>query len=127
MVERLWRDPDRPDAFHEATLHVLGGLAPSPSAGVNGVPFALDVAARVSDLTKNGFEDVDYEAARWTLRLDAGRTRRLYETYSNIARLSDPDRVRILDEIERIADVEFGGHVDREMVTPIYTAHTRVA
>jgi SAM-dependent methyltransferase len=119
----VFGDPELPDPFHDATLHVLKGLAPSPSAGDKGVPFALDVGERVSDLTSRGFEDVKYEAMRWTLRLNAPGTRRLYETYSNIARVPDADRRRILDEIERIAEVEFGGHVDREMVTPIYTAH----
>jgi SAM-dependent methyltransferase len=119
----VFGDPELPDPFHDATLHVLEGLAPSPSAGVKGVPFALDVGARVSDLTSRGFEDVKYEPMRWTLRLNAPGTRRLYETYSNIARVPDADRRRILDEIERIAEVEFGGHVDREMVTPMYTAH----
>jgi hypothetical protein len=32
---------------------------------------------------------------------------------------------RILDEVERIANLEFGGLVERQMVTPIYTAHRR--
>ena len=40
---------------------------------------------------------------RWTLRLDAAQTRRLYATYSNIARLPDAQREMILDELERIA------------------------
>ena len=82
------------------------------------------MAARTSDLERHGFRDVEHEAEQWTLRLDATQTRRLYETYSNIARLPDSQMEMILDEIERIADAEFGGRVERQMVTPIYTAHT---
>ena len=111
-----------PDPFHEATEPLLGDLVPSPSAGAGGVPFALDVAARTSELASHGFHDVEHEAERWTLRLDAAQTRRLYATYSNIARLPEPQRDMILDEIERIADAEFGGQVARQMVTSVYTA-----
>ncbi len=116
-------DPGRPDPFHDATEPLLRDLARGPSAGVGGLPYALDVAARTSELERHGFQDVKHEAERWTLRLDAAQTRRLYATYSNIARLPDAQKEMILDEIERIADAEFGGRVERQMVTPVYTAH----
>jgi hypothetical protein len=60
--------------------------------------------------------------ARLSLTLDASQTRRLYATYSNIARLPSARRDAILDAIEHVAAAEFGGHVQRQMVTPIYTA-----
>ena len=118
----VFGDPDRPDPFHAATEPLLRDLAPGPSAGARGLPYALDVAARTAELENHGFEDVEHEAERWTLRLDAPQTRRLYETYSNIARLPDSQREMVLAEIERIAAVEFGGRVERQMVTPVYTA-----
>ena len=62
------------------------------------------MAARTAELETHGFQDVEHEAERWTLRLDAAQTRRLYASYSNIARLPDAQRETILDEIERIAD-----------------------
>ena len=116
-------DPGRPDPFHDATEPLLRDLASGPSFGSRGIPYALDVAARTSALTRHGFRDVEHEAERWTLRLDAPQTRRLYATFSNIARLEHSQREMILDEIERIAEVEFGGRVERNMVTPVYTAH----
>ena len=116
-------DPHRPDPFHVATEPLLRNLAPSPSAGSGGVPYALDVAARTRELASHGFRDVEHEAVRWTLQLDATQTRQLYATYSNIARLPDAQKATILDEIQRIASVEFGDRVERQMVTPIYTAH----
>lgn len=116
-------DPASPDPFHEATEPLMRDLAPSPSAGAGALPFALDVAARTSELERHEFQDVEYEAERWTLRLDAMQTRRLYATYSNIARLPESQKEMILDEIERIADSEFGGRVERHMITSVYTAH----
>jgi SAM-dependent methyltransferase len=116
-------DPLHPDPFHDATEPLLRNLAQGPSTGADGVPYALDVAARIRELSKNQFRDVEYEAVRWTLHLDASQTRQLYATYSNIARLPDAQKATILDEIQRIASVEFGDRVERRMVTPIYTAH----
>jgi SAM-dependent methyltransferase len=118
----VFGDPEHPDRFHEATKPVLGNLERGPSFGT-AVDFALDVAARTLELSEHEFLDVDHEAVRWILELDAPRTRQLYATYSNVARLSEAERNAILDEIERIADVDFGGRVERRMVTPIYTAH----
>jgi SAM-dependent methyltransferase len=118
----VFGDPDRPDPFHDATEPLLRDLAPSPSAGAGGPPFALDVAARTAELESHGFHDVEHEVERWTLRLDGSQARRLYETYSNIARLVDSQKEMILDEIERIAAAEFGGRVERQMVTIVYTA-----
>jgi hypothetical protein len=46
----------------------------------------------------------------------------LYSTFSNIARLPDAERETLLDQIQRIASDTFDDHVERQMVTPIYTA-----
>ena len=116
-------DPDKPDPFHDATEPLLRDLEPSPGTGAGGSDVALDVAARRGELETHGFQDVEHEAMRWTLRLDAAQTRRLYATYSNIARLPDAQREMILAGIERIADAEFDGRVERQMVTSVYIAH----
>jgi SAM-dependent methyltransferase len=120
----VFGDPDLPDPFHDATEQILNDLEPSPSEGRDALPFALNVSARTSDLEGSGFQSVAYEALRWTLTLESSQTRRLYGTYSNIARLPTARREAILDGIERVAAVEFGGRVERQMVTPIYTART---
>jgi SAM-dependent methyltransferase len=118
----VFGDPAVPDPFHDATEPILP--PPLGPLGSRGGEFALDVAARLRDLSDHGFRDAEHEAVRWTLNLDAMTTRQLYATYSNIARLPAADREEILDEVERIAEVEFDGHVQRRIVTPIYTAHT---
>jgi SAM-dependent methyltransferase len=119
----VFGDPDLPDPFHEATEPILGTLERGPSFGVGGADYALDVAARTAELSDHGFRDVEHEAVEWTLDLDAAQARQLYATYSNIARLPEPQREAILDAIQRIAEDEFGGRVERRMVTPIYTSH----
>jgi SAM-dependent methyltransferase len=121
----VFGDPDLPDPFDDATGQILNDLEPSPSEGAGGMPFSLDVRARTSELEGCGFENIEYEALRWTLTLDPSETRRLYATYSNIARLPSARRDAILDAIEHVAAAPFGGRVERQMVTPIYTAHTR--
>ena len=73
-------------------------------------------------MSHHGFPDIEHEAVRWTLHLDADRTRELYSTYSNIARLPAVPREALLDELHHIATVEFDDRVERQMVTPIYTA-----
>jgi SAM-dependent methyltransferase len=114
----VFGDPQLPDPFHDATEPLLRDLETSPG----GHAYALDVDDRVGELAAHGFRDVEHEPIHWTLTLDAARTRQLYATFSNIARLPDLRRAAILDEIERIAAVEFGGRVERRMVTAIYTA-----
>jgi SAM-dependent methyltransferase len=120
----IFGDRKAPDAFRDATDALLHELDQSPSAGRrDGVPFALDAAARKSDLKRlGGFQHIEHEAIRWTLELDTAGVRRLYSTFSPIARLPAGKRISILDAIERIASEEFAGRVERRMVTPIYTA-----
>jgi SAM-dependent methyltransferase len=115
-------DPDLPDPFHDATEPLLRNNVQGPWAGTGRVEYGLDVDARIRELADHGFRDVEHEAIRWTLHLDAAQTRRLYSTLSNIARLPDVERETLLDAIQRVASDTFGDHVERRMVTPIYTA-----
>lgn len=117
----VFGDPAVPDAFHEATLPFLSGLSESPSAG-QGTPFPLEVQARRRELIEHGFVDVTHDIMRWQLVLTADQTRRLYATYSNIARLEGEHRNEVLEGIERTARERFGNRVVRRMVTPLYTA-----
>lgn len=123
----VFGDPDRADAFHEATLHVLAHMpgTPSHTAG-QAHPFALDSAARVADIEAGGaFDAIDADIRKWTLVLNATQTRALYATYSQFSVVDAAERERILDEIARIAEREFGGRVERNMCTALYTAQRR--
>ncbi len=123
----VFGDPSRPDPFRDATDHVLRGLPPGPSAGgAGGSSFALDVEARRADLgAVDSFVRIEAEQLPWTARLSARQIRALYATFSSISRLSDNDQHQILDEIERIANAEFGGNVERPFVTVIYTSQRK--
>jgi hypothetical protein len=54
--------------------------------------------------------------------LDTSATRALYATFSPIARLGNPERESLLDAISEVSEREFGGVVERPMLTPIYIA-----
>ena len=54
---------------------------------------------------------------------DTTGIRALYGTFSPIARLDESRRTEILDGVARIAERDFGGRVERTLVTSLYTAH----
>ena len=117
----VFGDPRQPDPFHEATYSLLSRLATSPSHASKGpLPFALDQAARRSDFRAAGADrNFALEELRWTLTQSAEQIRSLYATFSPIARLPSADRETLLDSIAAIAANQFGGVVERRMVTPV--------
>ncbi|HEY5072895.1 MAG TPA: class I SAM-dependent methyltransferase [Caulobacteraceae bacterium] len=125
----LWNvfgDPERDDAFHDATLALLAPLPPlrSPSAGEGGLPFALDEQRRRRALARAAaFEPAWHRRRSWTLTLDPDQTVALYATYSNIA--ARPDRVEVLAELRRIAAEGFPRGVTRNMITSLFLARRR--
>lgn len=117
------------DPFGEATRHLLSGLPdPRPWARAPGRPwFAVDVSARRDDLAAAGFEAVEHELVRCAARFDTSRTRALYATFSPIARLPAEERERLLDAVALVAERDFGGVVERPLLTVVYTARRPVA
>lgn len=120
----VFGDAERADPFHDATLPLLAPMQTTPSWNPNWKhPFALDTEVRLGDLRADGlFEDIAVEMLRWTLVLDPKQVRALYATYSQFSVLDEVERNRILDGLFEIAAREFGGRVERNMVTAIYTA-----
>lgn len=112
----VYGDPDRADPFHDATAHLFGPKV------VSQAEFALDTAARLADLVAAGFVPDPPQLIRWTLRLDAGAMRRLYATYSNVTALPPADQARLLDGLVEVAERVFGGVIERNLTTAIYTA-----
>ena len=123
MWWNVFGDPERADAFHDATNHLMEPLPRSPSGGDAGrPPFALDVEQRKIELSDAGFVGVEHTVIRWPLYLDADGVRALYGTFSGINVLRVDDRERTLDAIADIARTEFGDRVERNMITVAYTA-----
>ncbi len=123
MWWNLFGDVFGPDPFHEATKHLLEGpgIAPTLSDGVR--PFPLDADARRRELLATGaFTDVGFELIRRVVPFDAEATAGLYRTFSGVASRPAAERERIVAELARIVDEEFGGTVERTVLTPLHTA-----
>jgi SAM-dependent methyltransferase len=129
FVALMWNvfgDADREDPFHVATLSLLADQAISPSGAPDAVPFALDRAAREAEFARCGaFEPIVYFETRWTLVLDTARVGRLYEGFSHIQRLPQSQRESLLQRLMEIAQTQFGGAVERNVVSPIYLARRK--
>jgi SAM-dependent methyltransferase len=114
-------DPERHDAFHEATQRVLSANSPVPP------PFALEADDRIRDIdATEAFEPVAFEAVRWSRTFSSQEIRSLYGSFSSITILPEGPRERLLDELVQVAEEEFGGEVERPLVTAMYTAQRRV-
>lgn len=120
----LFGEPGKPDAFIEATSPLLENLKASPTypATPDRPPHALDAEARLEGLRTAGFERAEHEVMRWEARWGTAGIRALYGTFSPIARLDEAHRNEILDGIADIAERDFGGHVERTLITSLYMA-----
>lgn len=127
MVWNVFGDPDRHDAFHDATFDLLNDGPRSIShGGPGGVPFALNVQHRMSAFGRRPeFTDVRHEARGWDLVLDPDQVVALYSTYSDMTARPPDEQRQVLAELRRIAAEEFGGRVVRNMITILYTARRR--
>ena len=123
----VFGDPERDDLFHDATVPLLEPLATSPSAGVSWrAPFALDAAERIGELEACGaFEDIQHETFPDTWTVDPEGVRALYGTFSSVNVLPSEKRAQLLDALVEVAEREFGGGVERNLITSIYTARRR--
>jgi len=119
----VFGDANREDPFHEATKTILQPLASSPSGAPDTVPFALDTEARFREFSCTGqFEQPEYAEYRWTLVLTTEQVAALYATFSHIIRLPENQRTTILDQLMEVADRQFNGRVERNVVSPVYLA-----
>jgi SAM-dependent methyltransferase len=117
-------EQDDSDPFHVATTHLLEPLEGRPWNRHR--PFAPDVERRTADLLEAGFVEPEAELIRWSKRFESAGIRDLYATFSPIARLPDGQREALLDAVANVAETEFGGVVERPILTPLYTARLPV-
>jgi len=116
-------DEVEPDAFSRA-LDPLFRDIPHGLSGPSGgrPPFARDAERRLGALSNAGFEVPEHDETRWVREWDAQGIRGLYSTFSPIGVLDPERRKALLDTVARIAEEDFGGHVERQLVTSLYTA-----
>ena len=118
----LFGEGVRPDAFITATSPLLEDIGSGPSHPEGRPAHALDTEVRLGALQSAGFEELAHEIVRWQASWDTQGIRALYGTFSPIARLDEARKTEILDGVARIADRDFDGHVERTLVTSLYTA-----
>lgn len=122
----VFGDPMRDDAYHEATRHILAALRSSPSSASDSVPYALDVDARLKELAETGaFVAPQYALHRWTLVLDTTQVASLYATFASISELPRDKARAVLGQLMEVAEKQFGGTVERNMVSAVYVAQRR--
>ena len=110
------------DDFQRATDHLFAGTADSPSwSREKRIPFGLDRESRLQDLSAAGFKDVEIELWSSSLTFDTPRLVALYSTFSPIQALEADSRREFLNNLARIADEQFGGRVERALLTVLYT------
>jgi SAM-dependent methyltransferase len=113
---------EEPDEFQQATDHLFVRTADSPSwSREKRIPFAFDRDSRLQDLTATGFHDAEVEEWTSSLTCDTARLVALYSTYSTIQALDPHARRELLSNLARIADEQFGGRIERPLVTVLYT------
>jgi hypothetical protein len=87
----------------------------------------MDTNARIAHLRETGtFDEIEFENLRWSIILDSVQVTRLYATFSPISRLDFEKRTRLLEDLWEVAEKQFGGKVELNISTPIYTAQRRV-
>ncbi|HXQ09588.1 MAG TPA: class I SAM-dependent methyltransferase [Caulobacteraceae bacterium] len=127
MVWNVFGDDDRPDPFHEATNALLNdGPRSTSHGGPGGVPFALNVNARMSAFGRSGaFEAISHVQRSWDLVLDPDQVVALYATFSDMTARPRHEQREVLAELRRIAVEAFHGRVVRNMITILWTARRR--
>ena len=116
-------DEARPDEFSLALDPLFEDL-PHGFSGPqgDGPPFARDAERLLEALASAGFEDGAHDEFRWAREWDAQEIRGLYSTFSPISVLEPARRREFLDTVARIAEDDFGGRVEKLLVTSLYTA-----
>jgi SAM-dependent methyltransferase len=107
----VFGDPLRPDNFYGAVAHLFRSLDRSPSSGSGeSSPFALNVDARIADLSSTGkFENIENLIFRTSEVFQTAKLLELCATFSEIS-TSDPiERNRLLKKLAEIADKQFNG------------------
>ena len=125
MWWHIFGDPKEPDEFHKATDSLFATLSNSPSKG-NQSHFALETEKRFDDIEGTGlFKRPYFEAIHWILPLTAEKLRGLYATFSPIQKIEPGKRQWFLDQLMQVVDNQFGGLVQKKMITAIYIARRR--
>jgi SAM-dependent methyltransferase len=118
----LFRDPNQPDAFSTAVEELLGPSTRGAFDEPERPPFQLDDEHRRRDLAVWAHaQDVESRIVSWTYVLTPLQARALYASMATVIRRPPSEQQAMLDRIETLASQTFGGRVERNFVTALYT------
>jgi SAM-dependent methyltransferase len=120
----LFGDETRPDPFRTAVDPLFVDIPHSPSGPrqEGGPSHGRDTEMRLAALGRAGFEQLGHDEMPWMRTWDSKGIRGLYSTFSPIIALEPERRREFLDSVERVAEIDFGGLVEKPLVTSLYTA-----
>lgn len=116
----VFHDMSGATEWSRAIRPMFDGLAMPPSF-VGDRHYSMDVGARTAELAEAGFADIRHALFRQPVRLTAERVRAFYASFSPVLRMPPAERAAWLDRIGAIVDAEFGGLVEHEVLTSLYT------
>ncbi|MFC0280464.1 class I SAM-dependent methyltransferase [Falsigemmobacter intermedius] len=117
----VFGDPAQPDAFQRASAPLFSGMAQGRGAA-KGVPYAMQSAARLADLTAAGFEAAQMQRFDWQIRQSTAEVVNLCRSFSPILQMPPAAREAFLQAMADLVEREFGGSVLRSFVSLLYTA-----
>lgn len=109
----LFDRPTEPDAFTRTAARVFRHPPRAPDQA--------DGPAWRDRLAAAGFVDVEDARLSSTVVMDAAGVRALYATLAVVSSRPVAERVGLLDAVETAVRDEFGGRVERELTTYLYT------
>ena len=118
----LFRDPDLPDAFSTAVEELLGPTTRGAFDEPERPPFQLDDEHRRRDLALWAqAQDVESRIVPWACVLTPPQARALYASMATVIRRPHSWQKALLGRIEVLASETFGGGVEHNFVTALYT------
>ena len=118
----LFRDPSQPDGFTTAVEELLGPSTRGAFDEPERPPFQLDDEHRRRDLAAWAqAQDVESRIESWSSVLTPSQARALYASMATVIRRPLSEQQALLDQIEVLASDTFGGSVERNFVTALYT------
>ncbi|RRH78448.1 class I SAM-dependent methyltransferase [Falsigemmobacter faecalis] len=117
----VFGDPAAPDDFQRASQPFFAGQGRGRGSS-GAVPYALQREARLQNLTAAGFEGARAQRFDWKIRQSTAEVVNLCRSFSPVLQMAAPARAAFLSAIADLVDRDFGGQVERDFVTLLYTA-----
>ncbi|MBP5975775.1 class I SAM-dependent methyltransferase [Brasilonema sp. CT11] len=117
---------DTSQDFFEALQSVYLYFAPSLTKDDYKLAHENDVPDKTGEIEQTGlFDKVTVYKYRWDAGYDTASYIDLLNTYSNHIDLGSSKRERLFDEIAKLINTKFNGHITMRYLTTLYIAHRK--